>query len=99
EESGGHLEGNTDGLAWKAGKPDADHVLRVRAVLGHSIYSGRSSVLKVRPRPVVLVPGALEDASVWKDYAALLQRTNPDWEAYPVPGLQTGSWADLSHAP
>ena len=99
EEQWVELEWDTDGLAWKDGKPDADHVLRVRAVLGHSIYSGRSVVLKVRPRPVVLVPGALEDASVWKAYADLLKRTNPEWEAHAVTGLDTGRWADLGHAP
>ena len=99
EEQWVELEWDTDGLAWKDGKPDADHVLRVRAVLGHSIYSGRSVVLKVRPRPVVLVPGALEDASVWKTYADLLKRTNPEWEAHAVTGLDTGRWADLGHAP
>ena len=69
EEEWVELEWDTDGLAWKDGAPDADHVLRVRAVLGHTIYGGRSAVLKVRPRPVVLVPGALEDASAWKRYA------------------------------
>jgi triacylglycerol esterase/lipase EstA (alpha/beta hydrolase family) len=99
EERWVELEWDTDGLAFKDGKPDADHVLRVRAVLGHSIYSGRSVVLKVRPRPVVLVPGALEDASVWKTYAELLKRTNPEWEAHAVTGLDTGRWADLGHAP
>ena len=71
----------------------------MRAVLGHTIYSGRSTVLKVRPRPVVLVPGALEDASVWKGYAELLHRANPEWEAHPVTGLDTGRWSDLGHAP
>ncbi|HEX5620422.1 MAG TPA: M36 family metallopeptidase, partial [Solirubrobacteraceae bacterium] len=99
EEDWVELEWDTEGLAWQDGKADADHILRVRAVLGHSIYSGRSAVLKVRPRPVVLVPGALEDASVWKEYAARLVRTNPEWEAFPVPGLQTGSWGNLAHAP
>ena len=99
EEQWVELDWDTEGLAWKDGKPDADHVLRVRAVLGHTIYNGRSVVLKVRPRPVVLVPGALEDASAWKRYAELLQRANPEWEAHPVTGLDTGRWSDLGHAP
>ena len=99
EEDWVELEWDTDGLAWKDGSPDADHVLRVRAVLGHTIFGGRSAVLKVRPRPVVLVPGALEDASAWSAYRDLVSRANPDWEAYAVAGLDTGRWSDLGHAP
>ena len=99
EEQWVELDWDTEGLAWKDGKADSDHVLRVRAVLGHTIYNGRSVVLKVRPRPVVLVPGALEDASAFKSYAELLQRVNPEWEAHPVTGLDTGRWSDLGHAP
>ena len=95
EEEWVELNWDTDGLAWKDGAPDADHILRVRAVLGHTIFGGRSTVLKVRPRPVVLVPGALEDASVWKSYAELMHRANPEWEARPVAGLDTGSWSNL----
>ena len=71
------LEWDTDGLAWKDGSPDADHVLRVRAVLGHTIFGGRSAVLKVRPRPVVLVPGALEDASAWQRVPRARQPRQP----------------------
>jgi uncharacterized membrane protein len=93
------LEWDTDGLAWKDGAPDSDHVLRVRATLGHTIYGGRSAVLKVRPRPLVLIPGALEDAAAWNGYRELVHRAHPDWEAYAVAGLDTGRWTDLAHAP
>jgi len=99
EEEWVELEWDTDGLAWKDGAPDADHVLRVRAVLGHTIFGGRSAVLKVRPRPLVLVPGALEDASAWNGYRELVHRAHPDWEAHAVAGLDTGRWSDLAHPP
>ena len=87
--SGSSSSGTPTGSAWKDGAPDADHVLRVRAVLGHTIFGGRSAVLKFRPRPLVLVPGALEQTprpgSAYRD---LVSRANPDWEAYPVTGLR-----------
>ena len=43
------LSWDTDGSAWKDGAPDPDHVLRVRAVLGHTIFGGRSAVAEGTP--------------------------------------------------
>src|SRR5262249_10144551 len=57
---------DTEGRAWDAeGNPDADHVLRFRLTLGHTIYTSRGAAVKVRPKPVVLVHGMTANASTW----------------------------------
>jgi hypothetical protein len=93
---------DTDGLAWLDGKPVGEHVLRVRATLGHTVFSSRGAVLKVRPRPLILIPGMFADASAWAGYEEIARRAHPDWEVLTVgdgryPGaLDTGSFASLT---
>ncbi|MBE2315574.1 M36 family metallopeptidase [Solirubrobacter sp. CPCC 204708] len=90
------LEYDTEGLAWNAaGGPDSDHVIRFLASRGRTTYNSRGAVLKIRPKPLVLVHGEFATAGAWDAMAEQVRRVHPDWRAVPVGGMDTGNWTAL----
>ena len=74
----------TDGLAWKAGASNSDHVVHAALTLGSRVLHRRGVDLKVRPRPIIAVHGLNSDAATWKPYPAFAKAAHPDWEVYAV---------------
>jgi len=96
-------EWDTTDRAWTAaGEPASSQFIRVKLELGRSVLDSRGGSLKVVPRPVFMVHGLLSSAATWDAYigpAGFIEQANPDWRAFAVTGLNTGSYATAASEP
>lgn len=86
-------EWNSTGFAWERepGKPTLDHDIGFLTP-----YGAAQKLLKVRPKPVVLVHGWASDASTWSAYRGFLQGESPQWRSHAVRSMDTDPSGDRS---
>jgi CSLREA domain-containing protein len=94
---------DTTGQAWDPGNipstalPFGGRAIGVSILQGSDTADAELGVLKVRPKPAVLVHGYVSDYTTWSAYQGFLTSVRPDWKAFAVgdgqaPGvMNTGS--------
>jgi pimeloyl-ACP methyl ester carboxylesterase len=79
-------EWDSDGFAWEhgPGTPTLDHEIAFLTP-----YGAAQKLLKIKPKPAVLVHGWASDASTWGAYPGFLKGHSPEWESLAVSTMDT----------
>lgn len=77
---------DTTGLAWEDGPGKTTEEHDVAFV---SAYGGGQKLLRVQPKPLVLVHGWNSNAAAWSGFPALAKQHAPKWKTHAVSGMDT----------
>lgn len=77
---------DTTGLAWEDGPGKTTEEHDVAFV---SAYGGAQKLLRVQPKPLILVHGWNSSAAAWTGFPALMKQHAPKWKAWAVAGMDT----------
>ncbi len=80
------VEWDSSGYAWEDGPK--------KATLEHELafltpYGSAQKLLRVRPKPVIMVHGWNSDASTWSPYPGFLKAHSDSWVSHAVSGMNT----------
>lgn len=79
-------EWDSSGYAWEdgPGKPTLEHELALVTP-----YGGGAKLLRVRPKPALLVHGWNSSAAAWTGFPAFMKAHSPEWVVQPVSTMDT----------
>ncbi len=77
---------DTTGLAWEDGPKITTELHDVAFV---TAYGGGQKVLRVQPKPLILVHGWNSSAAAWTGFPSFMKRHAPRWKAWAVAGMDT----------
>lgn len=80
------VEWDSSGYAWEDGP--------AKATLEHDLafltpYGAAQKLLRVKPKPVIMVHGWRSDASTWSPYPGFLRGHSDQWRSHAVAGMNT----------